>query len=166
MIKFLFFTILLLVVGCASSNKEQLGNNGAAEKSSTIGVLASAEEATGFNFQAFLKNASSVNQKMRGEFYEEMKKNLSGVTREHYFAKLDGYSSSVPTEFKRDLKKFEEIVVQGHEKTFVVCGFSKDLEFSFCDDSLCGNVENTKHSSVNKINELNEDLPLSRCGKN
>lgn len=161
--KIIFILTSFFIFGCTSSYKNNRVKSPESSAKIEEPTMATVQYKNDFNFEAFLNNADSANQKMRGEFYREMKRDLSKVNREIYETRLNSYKSSNARELKDSFKKFDIIEVKGYQKTFVICAYSSELEFSFCDDPLCMNVEKTEHSKINKIEDLSKNLPLKSC---
>lgn len=154
--KYLLSFSCFFVFGCSTLPKDKISSVEYSEKPA-------AQNNIDFNYQSFMNALDSTNQKMRGELYREMKKDLSSLRREKYKSKLESYQSSNAKSTKKDLKKFEVIKIVGYEKTFVMCAYSSELEFSFCDDPMCMNIEKHEYSKVDKTDELTSGLPLNSC---
>ncbi|MGE0631192.1 MAG: hypothetical protein AB7O96_02200 [Pseudobdellovibrionaceae bacterium] len=156
MIRVIVILTILLSIGCATTSPLLPLKNPDA---------GTAEPNPDFNYDNFLNNLDSTNRKIRADLLlnPKMGKKLTTVNLAVYSEKLESYKSTIPNELKNDLKYFEIQTVQGHAKTFVMCGFSQTLKLSFCDDSKCMGIEKKLQGSENKVSELAVDLPSKNC---
>ena len=164
--KNLVFLVSLAFLGCSSPYKNTHRTSSDFDKS-TAGTSYISEpdlKSKDFNYDGFLSRLDSTNQKIRGQLYRKMNKDLGKMDRDLYLSTLAAYASSIARNTERDLRKFERITVAGHKKTFIFCAHSTELSLSLCDDPRCMNIENYSYSRFDITEDLRLGLPRTKCG--
>lgn len=147
---------ILFLTSCASPPKS----------GAPIDVPKDVVKDSNFNYQDFEDNLASTNQVAWARLKKELKNDLAKVDRSKYEVQLAKFDNEKANMAKKDLKKFEVLKVTSFARSIVICGYSKVLGFSFCDDARCSSFERRSNDPVDKTEELAKGLPLEKCVAN